>query len=504
MLPPDVASADCRMNPVGGTRTARTRAAGWHGSGCSPLGHVFKLPQPLPDAHPSPAEGDHPAVEFFVTEAIDLLIHARWTVPVEPAGTVLDNHSIAVHDGRIVATLPRSEALTRFRATRQVELAEHVLIPGLVNLHTHAAMSLMRGLADDLPLMRWLQDAIWPAEGRHISPAFVRDGTLLAAAEMLRGGITTCSDMYFYPESAAAAFAEAGMRAVLGLVMLEFPTSYASDADDCLRKGLAARERWLGHPLISFSIAPHAPYTVSDTSFIRARALADELRLPLHVHIHETADEIRNALATDGQRPLARLARLGLLGENFIGVHAVQIDENDIELLSRYNCSIAHCPTSNMKLASGITPVPRLLDAGLRVGLGTDGAASNNRLDLFQEMRHAALLAKVGTLDATAVPAHTALRMATLAGAQALGLDASIGSITPGKQADLCAIRLGDLESRPCFDPVSHLVYVCGRENVSHVWIDGETRVDKGVSLLHINDTELLRLVSMWQTRLGN
>lgn len=439
-----------------------------------------------------------------MNESVDLLINARWTVPVQPSGIVFDEHAVAVRAGRIVAVLPQAEARARFTAARAVELPRHVLIPGLVNLHTHAAMSLLRGIADDLPLMRWLQEAIWPAESRHVDAAFVRDGTRLAAAEMIRGGITTCNDMYFHPEAAAEAFAEVGMRAVVGAVMLEFPTPYASDAADYLRKGLAARDRWQGHPLIGFSIAPHAPYTVADASLIHARAIADELGLPIHIHVHETAHEVADALAAHGCRPLARLARLGLLGRNFIGVHAVHLDDSDIERLARHGCSVAHCPSSNMKLASGIAPVPRLLAAGVPVGLGSDGAASNNRLDLIQEMRHAALLAKVGSLDATVVPAHTALRMATFDGACALGMDDRIGSIETGKFADLCAIDLAPIACQPCFDPVSHLVYVCGRENVSHVWIGGETRVDKGVSLLHINDTELLRIASMWQTKLGN
>ena len=439
-----------------------------------------------------------------MSEAVDLVIRARWIVPVEPADVVLDHHAVAVRDGRIVAVLPQAQVNARFRATSTVDLPRHLLLPGLVNLHVHAAMNLMRGIADDLPLMRWLQEAIWPTEARHVSAAFVRDGTRLAAAELLRGGVTTCNAMYFSPEAAAEAFAEMGMRAVVGLVMLEFPTPFASDADDYLRKGLAARDQWLGHPLIGFSVAPHAPYTVSDASFGRALAIADELALPIHLHIHETSREIDDSLSLHGVRPLTRLARLGVLGENLIGVHAVHLDDSDLELLTHYNCSVAHCPTSNMKLASGIAPVPRLLDAGLRVGLGTDGAASNNRLDLIQEMRHAALLAKVGSMDASALPAHAALRMATLDGARALGMGDRIGSIEIGKLADLCAVDLGGLDCLPCFDPVSHLVYVSGREHVSHVWVNGETRVDKGIRLLHINDSELLRLASMWQTRAGN
>ncbi|HQZ01017.1 MAG TPA: TRZ/ATZ family hydrolase [Thauera sp.] len=439
-----------------------------------------------------------------MTEKIDLLICPRWIIPIEPAGITLENHALAINDGRILAVLPIDEARSRFHPATTVSLAQHVLIPGLVNLHAHAAMNLMRGIADDLPLMRWLQEAIWPAEGRHVCAASVRDGTRLAAAEMLRGGITTCNDMYFHPDAAADAFAEAGMRAVLGIVLMEFPTPWASDADDYLRKGLAARDQWREHPNISFSMAPHAPYTVSDASFRRVRALADELDLPIHLHVHETTTEIRDSIAEHGIRPLERLARLGVLGENLIGVHAVHLDEADIELLAHHGCSVAHCPSSNMKLGSGIAPVTRLLDAGIRVGLGSDGAASNNRLDLFQEMRHAALLAKVSALDAAALPAHTVLRMATLGGAQALGLGEQIGSISAGKCADLCAIDLGCVLTQPCFDPASHLVYVAGREHVTHVWVNGESRVDKGVPLLQISDKELLRIASVWQTRFAN
>ena len=437
-------------------------------------------------------------------ERIDLLLRPRWIIPVEPAGLTLENHAVAIKGGRILAVLPSDEVHARFTSDSTVDLPNQVVIPGLVNLHAHAAMNLMRGIADDLPLMRWLQEAIWPAESRHVSPAFVREGTLLAAAEMLRGGITTCNDMYFYPDAAAEAFAVAGMRAIVGLVLLEFPTSWASDADDYLRKGLAVRDQWRDQPGISFSIAPHAPYTVSDASFQRVRTLADELNVPIHVHLHETRNEVRDALAEHGMRPIERLARLGVLGENLIAVHAVHLDNHDIELLARHGCSAAHCPTSNMKLGSGIAPVTRLLSAGIRVGLGTDGAASNNRIDLFQEMRHAALLAKVSSLDASALPAHTALHMATLGGAQALGLAAQIGSITPGKFADLCAVDLGNVLTQPCFDPASHLVYAAGREHVTHVWVNGECRVNKGVSLLQISDKELLRIASVWHTRLAN
>jgi len=439
-----------------------------------------------------------------LSATVDLIIQPRWIVPVEPATTVLEHHCVVVDQGRILDVLPQGEASVRYQARRTEHLGDHVLIPGLVNLHTHAAMNLMRGIADDLPLMRWLQEAIWPIEGKHVSPAFVADGTLLAAAEMLRGGITTCNDMYFYPDSAASAFHRVGMRAVIGIVMLDFPSPYASDADDYLRKGLAARDQWRGSPRIGFSIAPHAPYTVSDAGLERAASLAAELDLPIHIHVHEVESEIDTSIARYGARPLTRLARLGLLGPGLIGVHAVHLDETDLALLSHHGCNIAHCPTSNMKLGSGIAPLSALLERGINVGLGTDGAASNNRLDLFQEMRHAALLAKAATRDAATVPAHAALHMATLGGARALGLDTQIGSITVGKQADLCAIRLIDPLMQPCFDPISHLAYVAGREQVSHVWIDGELRVQNGALLLQIAHKELLGISTLWQTRFAN
>jgi len=437
-----------------------------------------------------------------LSATIDLLIHPRWLIPVVPDNVIKSRHSIAVHDGRIVDILPQSEARIRYQATENYELSEHALIPGLVNLHTHAAMNLMRGISDDLPLERWLRDVIWPTESKHASPAFVRDGTLLAAHEMLRGGITTCNDMYFFPDDATSAFAEAGMRAVIGLIVLGFPGVWASDVDDYLRKGLAVRDKWREHPLVSFAIAPHSPYAVPDAGLKRAACLAAELDLPIHIHVHETTDEINESLAAFGMRPIARLERLGLLVPNLIAVHSVHLDETELALLARRGCSVAHCPVSNMKLASGIAPIPAMLRHGINVGLGSDGAASNNRLDLFQEMRQAALLAKVGSLDASIVPAHAALRMATLGGACALGLDGMIGSLEIGKRADICAVAFDSPLMAPCFDPISHLIYVCDRHQVSHVWVDGRICVRNGKTLLQISDNELLALASLWQTRL--
>ena len=401
------------------------------------------------------------------------LLSPRWVVPVEPAGAVLEDHCVALRDGAIEAVLPRAEAVARFPAYARIELHEHALIPGLVNAHTHAAMSLMRGLADDLPLMRWLEEHIWPAEMKHVSPEFVKDGSLLACAEMLRGGVTCFNDMYFFPAATLEAALEAGMRVSLGMIVFDFASAYGSDPDDYLAKGLALRDRWREHPLVSFCLAPHAPYSVSDDSFRKIAALAGEVDVPVHIHLHETTDEIARSLAEHGVRPLERLQRLGLLGPGLIAVHAVHLSEAEIAMLAQHGASVVHCPSSNLKLASGFAPVARMAAAGINVAIGTDGAASNNRLDMFEEMRLAALLAKAVAGDAEAMPAHAALRAATLGGAAALGLQARIGSIAPGKAADLAAVRLSGPELLPCYDPISHLVYAAGRQHVSDVWVAG-------------------------------
>ena len=433
-------------------------------------------------------------------ESIDLLIESRWIAAVDP-DVVLKDHAVAIRNGRILAVLPSGEARSRFLAAERVSLDEHILIPGLVNLHTHAAMSLMRGMADDLPLMDWLQKHIWPTEAAHVSPQFVYDGTRLACTEMLKGGITCFNDMYFFPDAAAKAASELGMRAVLGLTTLEFPTPYASDADDYINKGLAVREQHRDNPLLSFCLAPHAPYTVSDATFERILTLSEQLNLPIHCHIHETRHEVEESHRLHQQGPIARLRRLGLLGPGFIGVHAVHLSEEELQQIAASGSSIAHCPTSNLKLASGIAPVARMRQLGINVGLGTDGAASNNRLDLFGEMRLAALLAKGSTGDASVLPAREVLRMATLNGATALGLGHEIGSITPGKAADLCAISLGSIETQPCFDPVSHLVHVAGRESVSHVWVAGKCCVDHK-TLRSTGQNDLESTIALWQNRL--
>ena len=435
-------------------------------------------------------------------QAIDKLICARHVIPVVPRGQVLNDHAVAVTSGRIVEILPTTLALTRYHANETVRLESHALIPGLVNLHCHAAMTLMRGLADDQPLMKWLQEHVWPAEAKHVSDEFCHDGSLLAMAELLRAGATTVNDMYFFPEATARAALRAGMRACLGVIAIEFPSAYAPDVNGYLQKGLAVRDAYLGEPLLSFSLAPHAPYTVGDAALKRIAVLAEELDVPIHTHVHETSDEIRQGLEQHGVRPLERLRRLGIVGPRLIAVHSVHLEDAELDLMAREGVSVAHCPSSNLKLASGIARVADMRKRGIRVGLGTDGAASNNRLDPWTEMRTAALLAKVASGDAAVVSAAEALEMATLEGARALGLDADIGSIEPGKAADLAAVELSSLETLPSFDPVSHLVYVAGREHVTHVWVAGEARLtDRRLARLDVQD--LHDKAVWWQSRLS-
>ena len=433
--------------------------------------------------------------------AIDLLIEARWIIPVEPADVVLENHAIAIDNGKIVAILQQAEAQLLFLPKETKRLAHHILIPGLINLHTHAAMTLLRGFADDLPLMEWLQKHIWPAEARFVSPQFVRDGTALACAEMLLGGTTCFNDMYFFPQAAAEAALEAGMRAAIGLIAIDAPTTYATDADDYLAKGLATRDVLRGEKLLTFCLAPHAPYTVSDKNFAKILTLAEQCDLPIHLHLHETQQEIVEEKARTGLRPIERLRHLGLLGPELTAAHAIHLQPDEIELLAQHGCSVAHCPSSNLKLASGIAPITEMTKHGLNVGLGTDGAASNNRLDLFEEMRLCALLAKAQSGQADAINAHQALHLATLGGARALGIDRITGSLTPGKEADLCALDVNRINLVPCYDAISHVVYAIGRENVSDVWVAGIQRVKDG-QLTGKREIELINLAALWQNQI--
>lgn len=433
---------------------------------------------------------------------VDLVIQARWIIPVDPAGQILEHSSLVVHDGRIIDLLPAAEVTAKYRP-RQLEILDrHALIPGLVNCHTHAAMSLLRGIADDLQLMDWLQNHIWPAEQKWVGEAFVRDGVDLAIAEMLRCGTTCFNDMYFFPEIAAQQAVQHGIRANIGLIVFDFPTVWAENADAYLAKGLALHEKLRHENLLSLSFAPHAPYTVSDAPLRSVLTYADEMNLTVHMHLHETAHEVEEQKQKSGQTPIQRLHQLGLLNPSFIGVHMTQLSAAEIAAYAETGAHIVHCPESNLKLASGFCPVAACLAAGINVALGTDGAASNNDLDMVSEMRTAALLAKAVAGDAGAVSAATALQMATLNGAKALGLEAEIGSLSIGKQADVAAIDLSELETQPLFNPLAQIVYAADRRQVSDVWVAGRQLL-KNRQLTTMDLAALSERVAVWQQRLS-
>ena len=432
---------------------------------------------------------------------LDLLLLPTWLVPVEPAGVVLQAHGLGIRDGRIALIAPRAEAL-KHPALEVRELPGMLLSPGLVNAHGHAAMTLFRGLADDLPLMTWLEQHIWPAEAKWVDETFIHDGTDLAIAEQLKGGITCFSDMYFFPEVASERVHASGIRAQIAVPVLDFPIPGARDADEALRKGLALFSDLKHHPRIKVAFGPHAPYTVSDEKLEKIRVLADELDCGIHMHVQETAFEVQQSLELFGERPLARLARLGLLGPRFQAVHMTQVDDADLALLVESNSSVIHCPESNLKLASGFCPVEKLWLAGVNVAIGTDGAASNNDLDLLGETRTAALLAKAVAGSAGALDVHRALRMATLNGARALGMDDEIGSLEVGKAADLVAFDLSGLAQQPLYNPVSQLVYASGRDCVRHVWVGGKQLLDQG-RLTRMDEQRLAATARDWGQRIG-
>ena len=430
----------------------------------------------------------------------DLMVCPRWIIPVEPYGVVLEDHALIINNGEIIDLLPRETAIQRYTASTTETLADHVLIPGLINTHTHAGMTLMRGIADDQPLKTWLEEWIWPLESRWVSTDMVRDGTLLACAEMLLSGITTFNDMYFFPEAAAEAVDQSGIRASLGILAFEVPTAYGHGIDDYLSRGLATRDALRDHPRLSFMLAPHAPYTVSDASFDKVATLAAQTGLGIHIHIHETQQEVDDSLLQYGERPLARLERLGILGPQTLAVHAVALNDDDIALMARNSVHMAHCPTANLKLGSGIAHISKLQAAGINIGLGTDGAAGNNRLDLLSEARLAGLLAKGTQQNPGLFPAHGLIYMATLGGATALGLQDRIGSLTIGKRADLCAIALDNVTTLPIFDPASQIIHCAGREHVTHVWVDGQCVVKKK-HLTEISQGEIYVKAKTWENR---
>lgn len=432
---------------------------------------------------------------------IELLITPKWTITANTGNQILQHHSIAVNDSRIVDILPAIQAEKNYQPRKSVVLPQHAIMPGLVNSHTHAAMSLLKGLADDLPLMEWLQNHIWPAESLWADEEFVYDGSRLAIAEMIRSGTTCFNDMYFFPEATARAADEAGIRASIGMIMIDFPTAWGSGPDEYLKKGLALHDNLRDKPLLTTILAPHAPYTVSDEPLEKLLHLSCELDIPIHMHVHETAFEVQQA-AENGERPLARLARLGLLDKHFLAVHMTQLSDAEIALLAEKGTHVIHCPESNLKLASGLCPVAKLLAAGINVALGTDGNASNNDLDMLGEMRTAALIGKAIASDASAVPATEAIRMATINGAAALGLADITGSLETGKFADMIAVDLGTLEASPLYDPVSHLVYCTTRNQVTHSWVAGHMLMENR-QLTTLDEASLIESAQAWQQKIG-
>ncbi len=431
----------------------------------------------------------------------DTLIAPRWCIPVIPAGSVLLDHAVIVTNGQIVDLLPLPEARDRYQPSVVIERPNHALTPGLVNAHTHAAMTLMRGLADDLPLESWLRQGIWPAEKRWVSAEMVRDGTELAIAEMISAGITCFSDQYFFPEIVAETAIDHGMRAMVGTPVIEFPTSWAHDFDEYLQKGAdLVHDPFADHPLITTCFVPHSTASLSDDNFTELRVMADQLDVRIQIHLHETLAEIEASLHDTGKRPFERLQENGLVNSSLLAVHAVHFTDTEVARSADAGVCIAHCPTSNLKLASGIAPLAHYREAGINIGLGTDGAASNNVLDVLGEIRLAALLAKTSANDAAAVTANEALQMGTLGGAKALGLEKSIGSIEINKSADFACFDLERVNSQPVYDVISQLVYAARADQVTDVWIAGRHQLENG-QLVNIDTDSLLARSNEWRER---
>ncbi len=429
----------------------------------------------------------------------DLIVFPRWIVPVEPARQVFEHHALVVKEGRIADLLPADFARQSWQARETLHLPHHVVTPGLINIHTHAAMSLLRGLADDLPLMDWLQNHIWPAEGLHVNRAFCADGAALTCAEFIRGGVTCFNDMYFFPDATVESVTQAGLRATVGLIVLDFPTAWAQPGE-YINKGLELHDQLKGDPLIRTAFAPHAPYTVSDAPLRDIRKYANELGIPIHMHVHETAGEVELAVKATGKRPWQRLKELGVVGPDLIAVHMTQLIDAEIADCAEQGVSVAHCPESNLKLASGFCPVGKLRKTGVNVALGTDGAASNNDLDLLGEMKTAALLAKAVANDASVLPAHEALHMATLAGAKALGLEAETGSLLKGKSADFIALDLSDVSNQPIYDVISQLVYTAHRSQVTDSFVAGRCLMRER-KLLTLDETAIIARAQEWRQK---
>lgn len=429
-------------------------------------------------------------------------IAARWIIPVVPENTVLENHCIVYQKDTILDIIPIEHISVSYPNVELIKRPNHVLIPGLVNTHTHAAMSLLRGIADDIPLMDWLNNHIWPAEAKYVDTDFMRDGTDLAIAEMLLSGTTCFNDMYFFPDVVAERAQQNGIRAVVGMIVIDFPTAWAQNADDYFSKGIMVNDTTKNMPLVTTAFAPHAPYTVNDDNLKRVRTLADEMIVPVHMHVHETLHEVTESDNMLGMRPLARLDQLGMLNPRLIAVHMTQLNEDEVTLLAEKGVNVVHCPESNLKLNSGFCPVGKLIDAGVNVALGTDGAASNNDLDMLGEMQTAALIGKAVADSTTSIPASTALSMATINGAKALGLQKQIGSLETGKQADIVAIDLNHVSMQPVYDPIAQVVYSATRQQVADVWVAGQHQVENH-QLCNMDDQNLTLLADSWGQKIS-
>jgi len=431
------------------------------------------------------------------------ILQPDWIVTVNAGFEVLQDYAVVIEDNRIQG-LTSTDEITDLPCYPQAELIplpDCALLPGLVNSHTHASMSLFRGIADDLPLMEWLNEHIWPAEARWVTPEFAADGFKLAAAEMIRSGTTCLSDMFYFPDEIARCAQQIGIRSVVGLIVLDFPSPWAQNADEYLHKALAVHDEIRELPLVSSALAPHAPYTVSDDPLRQIAMYSNELDVPVHMHVHETAAEVAEAQQKTGQRPLERLDKLNLLNSNLIAVHMTELDEFEIERIAEAGVNVAHCPESNLKLGSGVCPVAALLDKGVNVCLGTDGAASNNDLDLLGEMRTAAMLAKGSSGNASACNARQAIEMATICGARALGMADRIGSIEAGKYADLIAVNLASLNTQPLYEPVAQIVYAAASRQVSHVWIDGIAQL-RDFELCNLDSNEIISRAASWARKI--
>ncbi len=429
---------------------------------------------------------------------IETLIHARWVLPISEGSSVLEHSCVAVDKGKIITLCSSQEANDQFKAINNISLSDHVLMPGLINAHSHTPMTLFRGLADDIPLMSWLNDHIWPAEGKWVKKEFVADGTKLAIAEMIKSGTTSFNDMYFFPETISKVAIEAGIRCNIGLILIDFPTVYAQDSADYFEKALEVHDQIRHEKLINSCFAPHAPYSVSDETLKKMLSVVNELELPIHMHVHETKEEIQESMKKYGMRPIKRLQKLGLMNSSMIAVHMTQITENEIQILAKNKVNVVHCPESNLKLASGFCPVQRLAEFGVNIGIGTDGAASNNDLDMFGEMRTAALLGKGVAENASALPAKKVLEMATINGAKALGQDHKIGSLETGKEADIIALDLGSFATKPLYNLESQIVYAVGKDQVSDVWVAGR-QIMKQKVILSLDAKKIMEKTAFWQ-----